>query len=233
VLQLKELRQNRLFALCFRSAAFLLSLAGLLSLLSLDISRTGSMLLYYTNQSNILVIAFFGVLVYKTAVDLKNKGKTGDSSYFERLSAAIMIAISVTMLVFWVLLVPASFSMMDAASESSFSFFSFANLQLHLFTPLLMIADYILFTKRGKLQKYDPFLFTLIPIAYFIQATILGFSGVIYRADPVNGDARFPYFFIDYDQSGGMVAVYVLVIAAFFIGVSYGILYLDKKYAKK
>ncbi|MDR2091035.1 MAG: Pr6Pr family membrane protein [Clostridiales bacterium] len=226
---LKQIAKNRIFSLVFRAAAFALCLAGLISTCFADGSFSPQILLYYTTQSNILVFVYFAVVVVKTAIDIKKHGKTGSSSYFERLSAAFMIAISVTMLVFWTLLVP---SVEEMTGDPSF-IYSFSNLQVHLTTPLLMIADYIIFTARGKLKKNDPFLFTLIPIAYFIQATILGFSGVVYRSDPTLGDIHFPYFFIDYYQVGWMVAVYVAVIAAFFVGVSNGILYHDIKYAKK
>jgi hypothetical protein len=229
---LKKLKQNRSFALCFRAAALLLCLAGMI-----DGSVHGgrfqpSILLYYTFQSNILVFIFFAAVLYKTAADFKKNGKVGNSSYFERISAAVMIAISVTMLVYWTMLAPQYFSM--STTDNAPPILAFSNLQLHLVTPLLMITDYVLFTKRGKLKKYDPFLFTLIPIAYLIQSTILGFAGVVYRSNPLTGEVtHFPYFFIDYYLSGWMVAVYVILITAFFVGVAYGILYLDKKYAKK
>ncbi|MDR2091036.1 MAG: hypothetical protein LBP62_05230 [Clostridiales bacterium] len=232
------LKQNRLFGLFFRTVSFALCLAGLVSICFRGGTFSPFLLLYYTTQSNILVLVYFAVVIIKTAIDIKKYGKTGSSSYFERLSAAFMIAISVTMLVFWTLLVPSAFVMRDGSGDLTAgapSLFSFSNLQVHLITPLLMIADYIMFSARGKLKKNDPFLFTLIPIAYLIQTTIIGFtSGITYGVDPItNKVLHFPYFFIDYYISGPMVAVYVAVIAAFFVGVSYGILYLDRKYAKK
>ncbi|MDR1905918.1 MAG: Pr6Pr family membrane protein [Clostridiales bacterium] len=225
------LKQNRLFSLGFRIVAFLLCLAGMVVGCFHNGKFILTQLLYYTFQSNILVFIYFGAVILKTIADIGKNGKKGSSSYFERISGAVMIAISVTMLVYWTMLVPAAFSM--SADMSDFPLFGFANLQLHLITPLLMIADYIFFTTRGKLKKYDPWLFTLIPIAYLIQATIVGFSGYVYRIDPVSGEAtHFPYFFIDYYQSGWMVAVYVVVITAFFVGISYFILYLDRKKIK-
>ncbi|MDR1939738.1 MAG: Pr6Pr family membrane protein [Clostridiales bacterium] len=225
------LKQNRIFSLGFRIAAFALCLAGMITGCFHDGKFSSSMLLYYTFQSNILVFIYFGAVIFKTISDIAKNGKTGNSS-FPRISAAVMIAISVTMLVYWALLAPSYFTM-SSADAAAFPLFGFSNLQLHLITPLLMIADYIFFTARGKLKKQDPWLFTLIPIAYLIQATIMGFSGVVYRTGPDGEITRFPYFFIDYDQSGWMVAVYVVAIAAFFVGIAYFILHLDRKRTKK
>jgi hypothetical protein len=202
-------KQNRVFATGYRTIAFLLCLAGNLDLLGIFSGKFNvSVLLYYTTQSNVLCLVWFGFLLARSLSDMTSQGKTGSCSYNERFSAMVTISITVTMVIFWVMLAPT----MDAEA-----LWIFSSLQPHLFTPLLMIVDYILFTNPGKLTRRDPLYFALVPLSYWLQATILGLSGVIYRTDETTGVAiRFPYFFIDYDQSGWMVAVYVVGIALFF-----------------
>jgi hypothetical protein len=166
----------------------------------------------------------FGLLAIKTARDLKRNGAHGPTSYFERLSAVITLAITVTMLIFWGLLAPYIGGMMDLLAYS--------NLQLHTFTPLFMIFDHFFFAHPGRMKRQDPWLFALIPFTYFIQATILGFSGVRYGISGT-GSSRFPYFFIDFDLLGARVFLYVAAITVFFVGFAYLMLWYDGKRASK
>jgi hypothetical protein len=216
--------KNRIFALSFRAAAFVLCLVGILSILGVFNGRfDGNALLYYTVQSNLLVLVMFGFLVFKTAKSLKQDGKNGSNAHYPRTSAMVLLAIMVTFLVYWAVLAP--------RYEDKALLFGFSNLSVHFITPLLMLADYILFSRGGSLTKHDPLLFCAVPILYFIQATILGFSGVEYStggAEP----AHFPYFFIDYYKSGWRVALYVAAVTVFFVGVAYFMLWADRRRKK-
>jgi len=216
--------KNRVFALCFRSAAFLFCFISILHNIGVFAGEiTGVSLLYYTLQSNILVIIMFGILTYKTAVGLKKDGRCGSCSYYPRICAAVLLAIILTLIVFWALLAP----VMEIDYLPTFS-----NLSVHLIAPLLMLADYILFTESGKLKKRDPFIFTLVPVLYLIQATILGFAGVNYQPDAEKA-VYFPYFFMDYYETGAWVALYIVAIAAFYIGLGYLLWFIDYKRGKK
>ncbi|MDR1438497.1 MAG: Pr6Pr family membrane protein [Clostridiales bacterium] len=182
-----------------------------------------SALLYYTSQSNVLCLVWFGLLLARSLSGIKTHGKTGPSSYNERFSALVALSITVTMAVFWTMLAPT----MDPGS-----LWTFRSLQPHLFTPLLVIADYLLFASPGKLTSRDPLYSALVPLGYWLQATVLGLSGVVYRTSEATGAAvRFPYFFIDYDQIGWMVAVYVVAIALFFFGIAWLLLWSDRRRA--
>jgi hypothetical protein len=197
----------------------------------------GTILLYYTTQSNILVAAYFAAVLVKTVLDLKKRGKIGSSSYFEKFAAVTLTAIMLTLIVFWFMLAPAS-GLMGMGEESGMNFgsflLSFPNLSVHLITPLLMLADYALFTKRGKLVKKDIFLCALPPIIYYIQATILGFSGIVYRVAKDGTATHFPYYFIDYDMIGvlGVIGC-VLAITVVYLGASYLLVRLDGRLYKK
>jgi hypothetical protein len=177
-------------------------------------------LLYYTTESNILVLVMFGALIVRTASDLKNSGVAGSVSYYERISAIVALAITVTLVIFWALLAPVIGGLRGLLS--------FTNLQVHAITPLLMVFDYLFFAEPGKLKKYDPWIFACIPLAYFAQSTALGFSGVKYGAQ-FGSPTRFPYFFIDFDLIGARVFAYVIAITLFFMAIAYLLLWYDRK----
>jgi len=219
--------KNRIFALCFRAVAFVVCIIGILFNIGLfDGALDGVGLLYYTLQSNILVIILFGVLIFKTAQGLKREGKEGSCSYYPRISAGVLLCIMLTFIVFWAILAP-------FAGELSGYLSSYMNLSVHLICPLLMLADYILFTERGKIKKYDPLIFSIVPILYFIQATILGFAGANYKLPMEEEIKNFPYFFMDYYKEGAWVALYIVALAAFYIGLGYLLWFIDGRISRK
>jgi len=219
--------KNRIFALCFRVAAFLVCLSGVV--VNIGVFKgafEGVSLLYYTIQSNLLVIILLGVLIFKTAKDLQKEGKEGSCSYYPRISAGVLICVMFTFVVFWAILAP------NAGERASY-LGTFINLSVHLMCPLLMLTDYILFTVRGKLKKRDPFIFSIVPLVYFIQATILGLAGVNYQL-PMDEEAkRFPYFFMDYFVLGWLVALFVVIAFALFLGLAYLLWFIDKRLRPK
>ncbi|MDR2266453.1 MAG: hypothetical protein LBE09_02550 [Christensenellaceae bacterium] len=221
-----DIRNNRLIALIFRAASVVLCLAGLLDITgAFGGTFSPNMLLFYTNQSNILVLVMFIMLLVKTVQDVAKNGINGSASYFERLSAIVMLAISVTMLVFWLMLAPTiGGSVMGGANY----LWTFSNLQLHLITPLLMIVDFFVFAKPGKYKKADIHFFACVPLAYLVQATILGFSGVVYMVRD-GQNIYFPYFFMDYYNTKGWVALYLVILVIFFLGLATAFYFLDKK----
>jgi hypothetical protein len=182
--------------------------------------------LYYTVQSNILVLAMLGALLVKTIIAVKRGGAAGRSSFFERLSAIVTLSITVTFLVYWVMLAPSMGT--DPKNLLSFShpedLLSFTNLQVHGIAPILMIFDYLFFADRGKMKKQDPWLFAIVPYAYAIQSTVLGFSGAV-----TYYSGRFPYFFLDFDIYGAFVFVYLAVLTVFFLALAYLLLWYDRR----
>lgn len=222
---LPGLINNRLFAIIYRGITVVLTLLAVLYTFGVFAGTLkGELLLYYTVETNLLVLVCSSILLYKTATKWKREGQIGSSSFYERFSAISATAIFLTMVGYWVFLSP-------SMGLGNFGYF---NLQLHLFTPLLMIGDFFLFTQKGKLKPKDPFYFCLAPIYYFIQATAIGFlTDITYQFDEGMSVSRFPYFFVDYDKAGWMVAVYVLIITIFFASSAYGLYRLDQHLAHK
>ena len=217
------MKNNRLFAFCFRVVAALFSIFMVLTttgIFSGHLSFVG--FLFYTTLSNAIVAVMFCVLSAKTLLEIKKRGKTGSCSFYPRTSACVTVTITVTLIVFWSILV------WFLEPKIIMKFESFGQ---HLIVPFLMIFDYFFFTERGKLKKYDPLLFLVIPFAYMVLVTIVAFRGFVYPImEPGRTSGRrFPYFFLDFFELGFVAAVYVVGIMVFFLALNYLLYWFDRK----
>jgi hypothetical protein len=224
-----RLPQNRIFAAAFRACAFLFAVWGILAITGIfENALKPVTLLAYTIQSNILTAVFFGILLVRTVRRMPDGGKGPVSSmkpysFFPRLSAFITFAIFVTMLVFWFILAP---------GMTTRSLLALDNLAVHLITPLLMLADYLLFTERGKLKKYDPLRCAIIPYAYLLEAVTIGLTRSV-RYDSLGNPSYYPYMFLDIDRFGPRVILTVAVMTLFFLVIAFLWRLLDNKLGQK
>ncbi|MDR1034281.1 MAG: Pr6Pr family membrane protein [Bifidobacteriaceae bacterium] len=183
----------------------------------LNISAFGgdilSILSYYTILSNILVIVFFAWLLFYTVV----ARQLDTPRPFYTVKGAVTVAITLTFLVFHFMLRPTMFTMGSADYVNSP-----ANVLVHYVVPLMTIADWLLFDKKGNFKKLDPIKWLLIPLTYLVFALI--------RAQfiPIGTQSRYPYFFIDLDQLGvAQVALNVVSIAVGLVILGYVIYFID------
>jgi len=140
-----------------------------------------------------------------------------------------VVDLLVTLIVYWTLLAPGAFSMSENAK-----LWSFGNLSVHLFTPLLCLIDYILFAESGSLKYSDVYAILIFPLSYVAFSTVAGFSGYIYRTSSIDGSpVRFPYFFMDYDQLGLRAILYIGGLIAAFLVLSHAFYFLDRKWKKR
>ena len=220
---------NKILIIVYRAVAIILGTYGVLEILGV-FSRNIKLvsLMTFTVQSNILVIVLFVILLIKTILY-----KDGDSKsekpfgFFPRASAFIAFAISVTMMVYWAILLPSNFDSIGLAGM-----FEFNNLTMHLLVPLFMIVDYILFNERGQLKKYDPFLCIIIPYIYMVEVLPLGAMRLI-SFDSIGIHSHYPYIFLDIDKFGAGVILMVVGITLFFIIAMTIWQRIDNKLAKK
>jgi hypothetical protein len=212
------MNNNRLVALIFRIFAFLLSLVAIIGrILPCGQASDFGALLYLTLQTNALILLFTGYLAVRNAVDLAKTGIHGSSGYNPRVQGALALLGFFVVLVYWALL-----------ARTKTNLFSFVNIALHGFAPFLFIADYYIFNERGHMKKWDPLLFALIPIAYFIQASIVGVCGYVFEYK--NGTpVHYPYFFVDYDRIGALALAYIGGIGVVYVGVALVMYAIDKK----
>ncbi len=187
--------QNRQIALIFRICAAAFALFGWLWAMdcftgSFDFGR----LMKFTHQSNVLAIVMFIVLVILTCRNKKNNGVV----YLPLFQLVCVVSLLLTMVVYWALL---------ASTESNI--YNFGNFAVHLFNPLLVIIDYMLFMVPGKIKYRYVYLTLLYPVFYLLLTTAAGFAGYIYQLNDTDGlPEHFPYFFLDFDRLGVAIFIY-------------------------
>lgn len=209
--------QNRYLSVLYKAAVFILAGVGLYLNSGLPQHLNLSILKYYTMLSNLLCFLYFGAaLVYGSSVIRKSGGR-GSAVLFPRFKGAVTIAILVTMLIYQFILADTPFSM--GAGGSSLS-----DNMVHLFVPVLVILDWLLFDAKGRFHIQDPCLWCLLPMIYWGYTLIAAQLGVTYTAG-----SRYPYGFIDVDRLGfSQVALNVGLLLLGFLVLCYLIYGVDK-----
>jgi len=132
-----------------------------------------------------------------------------------------MMAITVTMLIYLVVLVPARFA--DGDSD----IFSLTDNLIHIITPLLVIVDWLIFVPKGAFRWVDPLLWTLIPYAYLVWAFVYGALGGEFTPGQ-----KYPYPFMDVDVLGvGGVAQWIVALTLALIVVGLVFVVIDRTLA--
>jgi len=226
------------FALVFRVAALIIAVTGFLSMMGVFGGGWNfSVLAFYTLQSNVLVIVLFVMLVTRTVGGLREGGNrdangnggahvggiNGGVGYFARFEMVCSINIMLTFLVYWVLLAPRVFMMVD-----DFPIWTYANLAVHGFTPLLCLIDYFLFTRPGHLKYRDVYYVCIFPLVYLIGTSIAGLLGYVFFISADDGlPIRFPYFFYDFDRIGMLAFAYIGGLVVFLVAVGHAFYFVD------
>lgn len=209
--------RDRLFALIFRTTAFLVGISGLI--LGSGHNTGAVRFLYYTAQSNILFLLLLLFLIIKTAADLIKHGRRGCACYCPRAEMAVMLTISFTFIIFW-----SGFWTFDGIGN----LLSFGNIVMHAVMPLAAVCDYFLFCEAGHLKRRDILLAALIPAAYLIQIGILSACRVVFYV--LDGTPYYaPYLFMDYRTVGLFAPLAVFFVASIFIACAALLYRLDNR----
>lgn len=211
---------DRGIALVFRVLAALVIALGLARSLDLFTAQPNWLaMLYFTQLSNLLCLFWMVIAATGTARDLSASGRSGTSTPSARWAAALMHAITVTMLIYIVVLVPTY----DPSSGDDPPF-TLTDTLVHVVTPCLIILDWLLFTPKGRIRWFDPLLWVLIPFAYLAFALIYGGFGGRFES----GDT-FAYPFLDVATLGvGGVASWVAALTVALLAVAYVYVVIDK-----
>jgi len=214
----------RTAALAYRLVAFALIATGLVRITGiLTPTPTWNALLYYTVLSNLLCLVWTALLIVRTIRDLRADGPRGCSTPSARWSGAVMMAITVTMIVYLVVLVPSAF-----VQGGDYVPFSLTDNLIHVVTPCLLIADWLLFVPKGRLRWTDPLRWTLIPYAYLAFALVYGGLG-----GEFSPGKTYAYPFLDVDTIGvGGVAGWILVLSVALLAVGYLYVVVDRLLAR-
>ncbi|QYM75050.1 Pr6Pr family membrane protein [Leucobacter luti] len=215
---------SRLAALAFRVISLALILTGLIRITGVFTAEpTWGALRYYTVLSNLLCLVWVVLLIVRTLRDITETGPRGLSTPSARWSGTVMMAITVTFLVYLIVLVPATFQ-----QEGDYVPFSLTDNLIHIITPILLILDWLLFVPKGRLRWTDPLLWTLLPYAYLVYAISYGTSGGEFA-----GGVNYAYPFLDFARHGvGGVALWIVVLTIALVGVGYVYIVLDRLLAR-
>jgi hypothetical protein len=194
--------RNRAAALAFRAVLTLCCLAGLILNFTDWPGGRLTLLSYYTIQSNVVVLVFFAYLLWR--------GRRPGKRVSPAAKGGVTVCITLTFLVYHFILSPG----LSGAALSAYGL-SAANTLAHYVTPLMVLADWLLFDSKGAMKPLDPVKWLAIPAAYLVFALVRAQFGQF-----GDSDSRYPYFFLDVDVYGaGRVTLNCVV-----IGLGYALL---------
>lgn len=223
---------DRRLALAYRVIAAGLVFWGIARITGLFTGHVaGVQFLYFTVLSNILCLGWFVALAARTVRDLVRDGTRGQSTPSARFGGAVMMAITVTMLIYLIILVPEAFT-----QRSGYTPFTLTDNLIHIFTPLLTIGDWLLFTAKGAFRWYDPPLWAIVPAAYLVFAFAYGGLGGTF-----GGGTPYPYPFMEVDRLGiGGVAVWLVglgvaleIVAFVYVALDRGLGVVARRFARR
>lgn len=182
-------------------------------------------LLYYTIESNLLCLVFYIVAAIVTGLNIKNTGKFGVVRFAPHFKGGIVMAMMLTTIIYFFMLADAQFA------NASF-FATLSNILVHLAVPLMVLADWIIFDKKGRFGTSDPVIWMVIPFMYYAIILVAAQLGVQYY-----GGVSYPYRFLDPDRIlWAPVLLNVFLIAMGYLLLSYILFGADKlmgNHAKK
>lgn len=221
--------KNIKVALIYRITALLIAILGFLYMTGIFHGNFyPGIMMFYTMQSNLIAIVLFGLLLYKTIKGLR-KDPSEPPSYYPRLVMNVSVVILITLIVYWVLLAPQTFMM-----DTDFNLWSFGNLAVHTFTPLLVLFDYVLFSSAGHLKLNDVFYVLIFPAFYLLFSSVAGLLGYVYFISPIDDlPVHYPYFFYDFDRVGAWAILYIALLMLFFLFIGYIYYLIDKLRVRK
>ena len=196
---MKRQKNMAFAALIYRILGFILSVVGIVTHLLAD-NVTGAefmvrhKLAFFTIQTNVFVAVLFAVLIVRTVMTWKKDNILVTAAVNPSLQLAVTFYISMTMLGYWLLLVP-----FTRIPREPFLFIN--TMLLHTITPLLAIFDHVCFAPHGLVEKKDAFRWLAYPAVYVVGVML--YSQTIttpYYSFQMGGktvELLYPYPFLD------------------------------------
>ena len=179
--------------------------------INIRIAPGKEMFLYFTILSNIACLIFYIVIVL---LYLFKKLKKNNLYYI--FKGMVTMAITLTFVVYQLFL---------SSNNEFYQNHVIANYFVHLFTPLLVMCDYVIFGEKGNLKKSYPLIWSSLLVIYTLFCEIYMALGGTF----IDG-IKCPYFFMDIQQYGIIrVIINCLVIYVCYVLYGYLIYFLDNK----
>jgi hypothetical protein len=169
------------------------------------LSFTDGSLVFFTTQSNVIVLGYFACALYRMATT------GGPDPAAPRLRGPVTLWIMITGLVAHFLLADGANPLPGLVSDPDL-FAAWAVFAVHYIVPAMVLVDWLVLpTRRASSWRELP-LWLLYPLAY---ALVVEVRGAVYRQFP----DRYPYYFLDptehgYGWVGTQLVVFVFAFAA-------------------
>lgn len=183
-------------------------------------------LLYFTIQSNLWIALIHGYFLVAERLE-ETRDHYEIKNGMRTLKYVLTVSISITFLVFFILLVP---------DLGWFVVELPGSMPTHFWAPVAAIFDYVYFERKHHVHKRMPLYAIIPPLLYFFGTLILSANGVTYaNNEPV------PYFFLNYEELGwfqienGQIGViyWIILIALLILGIGYSLLKLNQWVRKR
>lgn len=219
---------NRMVSMVYKVVLAVLSFLGLLMNTGI-INGTFRpyMLLYYHNASNIFCLIFYiiGIVVLATRTRETEYGIGHYRPFAPHFKGGVVMAMMLTLLIYIFILALGN-PLANAGALATIS-----NILLNIVVPLGVLADWILFDKKGVFKPSDPYVWLVVPFAYYALVLIAA-EPHLFNIKYYDG-ARYPYPFINPDIPGlnlgwARVLLHVALLTAAYIAVGYILLGIDR-----
>ncbi len=172
---------------------------------------------FFSLQSTIFAgFYYLADIVYMYGVGIKN-GARMNADFLPRVKGSVITATSLSGLVYNL------FVAVDINRLFADYIPHEGSVIIHSVIPLLVLADWILFTNKGNFKRFDPFVWLVFPLYYFIYATVRA----LFEPKLFPG-SRYPYPFLDSDRIGwGGALTYAVVIMLCILILGYVMIFAD------
>jgi hypothetical protein len=171
---------------------------------------------YFTMVSNLMVV----VVLLLSSLVLFKLIKI-DEQLLRKIKGATIVATILMMFVYNFVLIPYM-----RVNIPTYQIYSLKDIFIHFLSPIIILADYIIFDEKGLLEYRDGFSFIyylLIYAAYVIVYDLLGGRFIISGVESI-----YPYFFLNIEQQGIWLTLFIsLMIAIVFIGFGLILVFVD------
>jgi hypothetical protein len=172
---------------------------------------------YFTMISNLMVVAVLslGTLVLLKVVKI-------DVSLFRKIKGATIVATILMMGVYNFILIP-----FMRINIPSYQIYSIKDIFIHLLSPIIILADYLLFDEKGLFEYRDAFSFMYYLLIYFVYLIIYELLGGRFIVSGV--ETIYPYFFLNIEVQGIWLTLFnILLIGLVFTGFGLLLVWVDQ-----
>lgn len=166
----------------------------------------------FTNLTNLLCGIYF---LFAAAAIAADKTRGGGQSPFPLVKGICTMSITLTGIIA-AAVVASEFDMHTPSG--------IATVLLHIVTPVMILADWLVFDTKGRWKKTYPLIWLISPAVYFTYIMISS----LYI--PKGTKLRFPYPFLNYENLGVFWLIFaVAIISIFYVGIGYLCYLIDRK----